>query len=85
MRFIIIQYPIILIRKVFSDYIENLSEGSFYNQLSIQIFLLPTICEKKYAYVEKALKFFILGIACFILLLILLYFNISFDLLSLIN
>lgn len=67
----------------YQKYLRDLNDETFYNQLAIQIFQLASVCDKKYEYVEKSLKFFIYSIVILIILMICLYFNISFDLSSL--
>ena len=67
----------------YQKYLGDLNDETFYNQLAIQIFQLASVCDKKYEYVEKSLKFFIYSIVTLIILMICLYFNISFDLSSL--
>ncbi|MEE0942221.1 MAG: DUF5706 domain-containing protein [Methanobrevibacter sp.] len=69
----------------YGKYLDELNEETFYNQLSVQIFQLASVCDKKYCYVEKSLKFFIWGGVVLFILLLCLYFNISFDLMGLLN
>jgi hypothetical protein len=53
----------------YCEYLNEISNETFDKQLSIQIYQLATVCDKKYKFVKWSLWFFISGIAFLILLL----------------
>ena len=69
--------------KEYCKYLHEIPNKTFNEQLNVQIYQLATVCDEKYKYVKYSLRLFIIGIGLLILLLILLYFNISTDVINL--